>query len=79
MRWGTLLKKRTYVFIAFLILLSMIITDNLKMDNVAEELQYEKDKLAEQVSVFKQDKAKRLNQIEETINENERLKSEDRI
>lgn len=53
----------------------MIITDNLRMDNVAEELQNEKDKLSEQVSAFKQDKAKRLNQIEETMNENERLKS----
>ncbi|MGP1909928.1 hypothetical protein ACTSEZ_17285 [Metabacillus sp. JX24] len=69
------MKKRTYVFIAFLILLAMIITDNLRMDNVAEELQNEKDKLSEQVSVFKQDKAMRLNQIEETMNENERLKS----
>ncbi|MCM3597229.1 hypothetical protein M4D55_15750 [Metabacillus idriensis] len=69
------MRKRTYVFIAFLILLAMIITDNLRMDNVAEELQNEKDKLSEQVSAFKQDKAKRLNQIEETMNENERLKS----
>ncbi|WP_282032857.1 hypothetical protein [Metabacillus indicus] len=69
------MKKGVYAFIAVIIFLAMMIVNNLNMGNEAEKLQQEKDNLTEQVAAFKEDREQNSATLEETLKENERLKS----
>ncbi|MEM5015549.1 hypothetical protein WKH31_04570 [Metabacillus indicus] len=70
------MKKRAYAIIALVIFLAMMIINNLNMGNEAEKLQQERDNLTEQVAAFKEDGEKHSTAYEETLKENEQLKSD---
>ncbi|KEZ51587.1 hypothetical protein [Metabacillus indicus] len=70
------MKKRAYAIIALVIFLAMMIINNLNMGNEAEKLQQERDNLTEQVAAFKEDGEKHSAAYEETLKENEQLKSD---
>jgi regulator of replication initiation timing len=69
------LKKnfKTYALVIVLIFTTIAIIDNLRISNVAEDLQKDKDNLVKQVANFEQDLGNSSNNLEELKKENELL------
>jgi regulator of replication initiation timing len=72
------LKKnfKTYALVIVLIFTTIAIIDNLRISDVAEELQKDKDNLVKQVANFEQDLGNSSNNLEELEKENELLTEE---